>query len=148
MGMFDTIRTSYDLGPGFHNRDLQTKDLENLMEFYWIDPNGQLFKVEYSGTQAWEMRSLEESKSEWDIFKIVPNGTHGKVSPCNLTKTIEVYPAKWDAHYAPFPSLEITFYAGALVVDGFGKPEPSDNIWKNRYLSLKRWVEKNSEQSP
>jgi len=146
--MFDTIKSSYDLGPGFYNKNLQTKDLDNLMEFYWIDPDGHLFKVEYSGTQAWEMKSLEESESKWDIFKIVPNGTHGKVSPCNLTKTIEVYPAKWDSYYAPFPSLEITFYAGTLVVDGFGKPEPPDNIWENRYLSLRRWVEKNSEQFP
>jgi hypothetical protein len=148
MGMFDTIKTSYDLGPGFYNKSLQTKGLDNLMEFYWIDPAGCLFKVEYSGTQAWEMKPLEDSMSEWDIFKIVPNGTHGKVSPCNLTKTIEVYPERWDAHYSSLPRKEITFFAGMLVVDGLGKPTSQEKIWETRYLSLKKWVENNSEQSP
>ena len=35
MGMFDTIRCSFDLGPGVWNRDLQTKCLENFMTDYW-----------------------------------------------------------------------------------------------------------------
>ena len=26
MGMYDTVRSSYDLGPGWLNKDLQTKD--------------------------------------------------------------------------------------------------------------------------
>tara|TARA_B100000925_G_C21721055_1_gene350923 strand:- start:73 stop:210 length:138 start_codon:yes stop_codon:yes gene_type:complete len=43
MGMFDTIRSSYDLGPGFWNKELQTKDLESIMATYWIDPLGQFF---------------------------------------------------------------------------------------------------------
>ena len=43
MGMFDTIRCGYDLGAGFYNRDLQTKDLECFMGEYWLTPSGQLF---------------------------------------------------------------------------------------------------------
>jgi len=139
MGMFDTIRTSYNLGPGFYNKDLQTKDLDNLLEFYWIDPNGQLFKVEYSGTQAWKPKSLEESESQWDIFKIVPNGTHGKVSPCNLTKTIEVCPAKWDTHYAPFPRRLVIF------IDGKVSDSEEVENWRERYISLKRWIKNHYE---
>ena len=106
MGMFDTIRSSYDLGPGFH-KDLQTKDLECLMMTYWIDPAGHLFEIDYSGTQDFELNGAVG----WDV---VPNGTHGKVRPVYITTTIEVYPAKWDAHYAAYPRQNITFIDGVL----------------------------------
>jgi len=49
MGMFDTVRSSYDLGPGFQ-KDLQTKDLDCCMNEYWIDPSGRLFEIDFSGT--------------------------------------------------------------------------------------------------
>ena len=48
MGMFDTIRSSYDLGPGFWNKELQTKDLTCTLSVYWISPNGELFEIDYS----------------------------------------------------------------------------------------------------
>ena len=51
MGLFDTIKSSYDLGPGFQ-RELQTKDLYNCCAHYWISPIGQLYEIDYSGTQA------------------------------------------------------------------------------------------------
>ena len=64
MGMFDTVRSSYDLGPGFWMRDLQTKDLECLMCEYWIDPLGQLFEIDYTGTQ--DFLELTEDHPEYD----------------------------------------------------------------------------------
>jgi hypothetical protein len=107
MGMFDTIRSSYDLGPSFWNKDLQTKDLEQMMSRFWIDPAGRLFEIDYSGTQDFEL----DGAVGWDV---TPNGNHGRVTPYLLTRTIEVYPAKWDAHYAAYPRQNITFIDGVL----------------------------------
>ena len=136
MGMYDTIRSSYDLGPDFYNRTLQTKDLECFMAEYWIDPVGRLFEIDYSGTQ--DLQDYESNKNiENSFLKLpmwVPNGNHGKVKPVYLTKTIEVYPQNWSAHYAPFPRKEITFFRGVLIT------EEDDSHWEERYKSLKRWV--------
>jgi len=113
MGMFDTIRSSYDLGPGF-KKDLQTKDLECCMCDYWISPSGQLFEVDYSGTQDFIDIPKEERKFPWNVFKSVPNGRHGKVKPVILFRVIEVYPAQWDCYYSPFPRKLILFDDGII----------------------------------
>ena len=114
MGMYDTVRSSYDLGPGFR-KDLQTKDLECCMCEYWISPTGQLFWIDYSGTQDFVDVPEEERNSPWHLFKSVPNGTHGRVMPItNLFKVVEIYPAVWDCHYSPFPRLKIYFDGGII----------------------------------
>ena len=138
MGMFDTIRSSYDLGPGF-NKELQTKDLDCLCEEYWIDPIGRLYKVDYAGTQDWEKTPDEQRKGPFDVYRAVSNGRKGRVTPCIITETIEVYPSKWDAHYAPYPRKNLIFIDGQL--SDYSEVE----IWKERYLSLKRWTEKHYE---
>jgi hypothetical protein len=118
MGMYDTIRSSYDLGPGFQ-KELQTKDLECLMVDYWISPSGRLYEIDYSGTSDFVDVPEEERKSPWDTFKSVPNGNHGKIRPCYITDTIRVYPSVWDAYYAPFPEKKIIFIDGIIhkVID-------------------------------
>ena len=114
MGMFDTLRSSYDLGPGFH-RDLQTKDLECCMCEYWIDPSGKLFQIDYSGTHDWQLD--DKAESIVGRIKSVPNGNHGKVSPCAyLDRVIEVYPAKWDCKYAAYPRKYL-FIEGGIVTE-------------------------------
>jgi len=104
MGMFDTIRSSYDLGPGFWNRDLQTKDLVCMLSEYWISPNGELFEIDYSGTVDWG-----------PDLKTVSNGNRGKVRPVIITREIEVYPTNWDAHWSPFPRLTLYMEHGTLT---------------------------------
>jgi len=113
MGMFDTIRSSYDLGPGFQ-KDLQTKDLGSLMGEYWITPSGQLYEIDYSGTSDFVDVPEEERTAPWNTFESVPNGNHGKIRPCYITKTIEVYPSTWEAHYAPYPSKMLVFLEGVI----------------------------------
>ena len=110
MGMFDTIRCSFDLGPGFWNRDLQTKCLENFMTDYWLDPKGRLFEIDYSGTSDYIMDDTEAYG-----YRLTPNGNRGKVRPTAITKYIEVYPAKWDCKYAPFPRQTIHLVNGQLI---------------------------------
>ena len=139
--MYDTIRSSYDLGPGF-NKELQTKDLSCLCECFWIDPEGKLFRVDYTGTLDWEKTPPKERTGFLDVYRSVPNGQKGRVTPCIITATIEVYPSKWTAYYAPFPRKLITFKNGILSVES----DRSDSLlWKERYNSLKRWVKKHYE---
>lgn len=138
--MFDTIRSSYDLGPAFSfNRELQTKGLDCLCEEYWIDPAGRLYKIDYAGTQDWEQTPKEERKNSLDRYRVVPNGRKGRITPCIITKTIEVYPTKWTAHYAPYPRKSLIFINGQL--SDYTEVE----IWKERYVSLKRWIDKHYE---
>ena len=115
MGMFDTIRCSYDLGPGFWNRQLQTKDIECLMIEFWLDPAGRLFEIDYSGTQDFVDILEEEMTAPWNTFEPVPNGNHGKVRPYYLTKTIKVYPSVWDCKYAAYPTCQLLFKDGIMT---------------------------------
>lgn len=104
MGMFDTIMCSYDLGPGFWNRPLQTKDLLNMMDEYWLDPKGRLWQYDYSGTYDYDEK-----------FRFVKNGRRGAIRPHLLTHTITVYPVKWDSKYCPFPEMIVSFCSGVII---------------------------------
>ena len=91
MGMFDTLKSSYNIGSKFRNKLLQTKDLQCVMCCYWISPAGQLFLIDYSGTN--DFLFDDNAKEICDKFQTVPNGNHGKVTPVYVNKTIEVYTA-------------------------------------------------------
>lgn len=110
MGLYDTIKCSYDLGPGFYNRELQTKDLNCYCSQYWISPAGQLYEIDYAGTQDWS----ENTESNFPLLKHTPNGNHGRVRAVNLFATITVYPSKWDCKYAPYPMLRVHFDGGII----------------------------------
>lgn len=113
MGMFDSIHCSYDLGAGFHHKTLQTKDLYNQMMEYWLSPSGQMYELDFSGTQSWVLQ--KEDIYPYERLTWEKNGCHGKVRATNLTREIEVYPSKWTAHYAPFPRKTITIVEGKLL---------------------------------
>jgi len=106
MGMFDTIHCSYDLGPGFHNKTLQTKDISSTMSEFWLSPNGELYLIDYSGTQDFVLGDQPPFHK--------PNGCRGRVVATEFHGRIEVYPEVWTAHYAPFPRLMLTFIHGKI----------------------------------
>lgn len=105
MGMFDIVYCQYDIGPGFWNRTLQTKSLDNYMEEYWLDPVGKLYQIDFSGTQDWE------KDDKWG-FKSVPNGSRGRVRPTSYHGQMLVYPEKWDCKYSSYPVKLLTFTDG------------------------------------
>jgi hypothetical protein len=117
MGMFDTIKSSYDLGPGYQ-KELQTKDLDCLMSHYWIDPLGRLFLIDEGNTA--DFVELTEDDPRYDPKRLflnfiwVPNGNHGKVRPVYHYGVVEVYPSKWDCKYSPYPSCKIFFRYGVI----------------------------------
>ena len=84
------------------------------MNEYWISPEGQLFEIDYSHTYDFVDIPEEERVRPWNVFKTVPNGNHGKVRPVYIFKVVELYPAKWDAHYAKWPSCHVYFKDGMI----------------------------------
>ena len=83
-----------------------------IRDRYWISPAGQLFEIDYSGTQDFVI--TENDTSIQSLFKTKPNGNHGRVRPVFAFKVIELYPAKWDAHYAKWPSCHVHFWDGII----------------------------------
>jgi hypothetical protein len=120
--MFDYLRSSYDLGPQFTNVECQTKDIEDgiggTMTAYWLDPAGQLWCPNYTGTNIFEV--IEEDDPRYDPdrkflnFEWVPTGKHGKYQPCTITKYIEIYPANWEGEWEDWPSCMLHFRHGKL----------------------------------
>ena len=123
MGMFDYVRSSYDLGEQFTNTRLQTKDMEDgiggTLSQYWISPDGVLYYIDYSHTA--DFVELKEGDDGYDDkrkflnFVWIPNGTHGKVTPWMLTKYIEVYPSNWNGRWEDWPRLKLHFKYGKLL---------------------------------
>lgn len=123
MGMFDYLRSSYNLGPEFTNVTCQTKDIEDgiggAMTQYWLSPDGQLYWIDYSHTADFvELKEGDDGYQEGKLallnFKWIPNGTHGRVRPMNLTKYITMYPEIWDDKLEDCPECRIHFKQGKL----------------------------------
>ena len=121
--MFDTLRSSYDLGPQFTNTELHTKDIEDgyggTMSHYWLSKSGELYYIHYSGTSDFVI--LNEGDEDYDEkrkflnFKWVPNGNKGCIRPWYLTKYIRVYLSSWNGHYTDWPTLKLHLKYGKLM---------------------------------
>jgi hypothetical protein len=119
MGMFDYLRSSYDLGEHFTNTRCQTKDIDNTMSDYWLSPSGQLYIIDYSHTADFvELKEGDEGyNAEVPLFnfKWIPNGNHGKVSPLYLTRYVSIYPEGWEGEWKEWPTLKLHFKYGKLM---------------------------------
>jgi hypothetical protein len=122
MGMFDYLRSSYDLGEQFTNTRLQTKDIEDgiggTMTQYWISPDGYLYVIDYTHTQNLKLYEPGDDgydeKHQWRNFEWIPNGQHGKIRVHPITKYIEVYPENWKGDWVEWPRLKLHFRYGKL----------------------------------
>jgi len=122
MGMFDLVRSSYPLGEDFSG-NCQTKDIEEYgiggtMSQYWISPDGQLYLIDYSQTADFvELKEGDDGyEPEKKIFNFrwIPNGTHGKVRPWNITKYVVIYPENWKGNWEDWPDCRIHFVDGKV----------------------------------
>ena len=119
MGLFDYVRSSYNLGEHFTNVELQTKGLACAMCRYWIAPDGSLYELTYRETHDFE--EISEDDERYDPkrgflnYEWIPTGKHGKVEPCDVTDYVEVYPAQWDGHYDDWARCRIHFKYGRVV---------------------------------
>ena len=121
MGMFDYVRSSYYFDKDFKGQ-CQTKDIEDdyggTMSQYWISPDGQLYLIDYSHTADFvELKEGDEGyedKLAIFNFKWIPNGTHGKVRPWNITKYVVIYPEKWKGKWEDWPDCRVHFVNGIV----------------------------------
>lgn len=119
MGMFDWVVNSYKpLGAQFLNKKLQTKSMESLMSYYWINPNGELFSIntdmcfDYIDNPAFSEDSIGK---EWVPPYIMNyNGNHGKISPCYYRGVINLYPEEYNGLYYDWPECNVYFNYGIL----------------------------------
>jgi len=123
MGMFDWVRSSYDLGPQLTDVECQTKDIEEYgiggtMTQYWISPDGYLYVIDYTKTQDLKMYEpgdpeYNEERS-WLNFEWIPNGNHGKIRVHALTKYIEIHTSAWGGSWETWPRARIHFKNGKV----------------------------------
>lgn len=113
MGMFDTIINSYKpVGKEFHHVPLQTKSLDSCMDTYWINPNGELYKIDLSGCVEFEENPAYNADVDYvragmwiSPIISVSTGQHGKVSPYYMTKKIHAYTTTDDEYW-----IDVWFY--------------------------------------
>jgi len=123
MGMFDWIRSSYDLGEQFTNVECQTKDMEDgiggTLSQYWIDPAGYLWYSDYHSTHTFELIEEDDPRYNHEMkflnYEWVPTGKHGKLKVYPITKYVEIYPATWDGQWNDWPRLRLHFKYGKLM---------------------------------
>ena len=122
MGLFDYLRSSYDLGPQFTETELNTKDIEEgncgTMTHYYLDKSGLLWYPDYTGTSTFEEISKDDERySDKHLFlnfEWVSTGQKGKYKVHPITKYVEVYPATWEGSYEDWPRCRIHFKLGKL----------------------------------
>ena len=122
MGLFDYVRSSYNLGPQFTDVELQTKDIEEgyggTMTNFWIDPAGYLWCPDYTGTSTFEeIPKDDERYSDKHLFlnfEWIPTGQRGKYKVHPITKYISVYPSGWTGEWREWPTLRLHFIQGKL----------------------------------
>jgi len=123
MGMFDYLKSSYNLGEQFTNVECQTKEIEECysgtMSHFWIDPAGYLWCGDYKGTSTFEI--IEKDDPRYDPkhlflnYEWIPTGQHGRYHVHPITKYVEIYPATWVGHYDDWPRCRIHFKCGRVV---------------------------------
>lgn len=122
MGMFDYLRSSYDLGETFTNVVCQTKDIEEgiggTMTDYWLDPAGRLWCPQYHGTHTFEEIPEDDERYSEKLrflnFEWIPTGKHGVYKPHEITKYIEIHLANWKGDWESWPRLRLHFRYGIL----------------------------------
>ena len=120
MGLFDYVRSDYPLGPDFTG-ECQTKDMDRFggsMSHFYIDPSGCVWWVDLRGTSDFvELKEGDEGYNEkLPILnlKLVPNGTHGKVSPYVITDYVTIYPSRWDGKWEDWPEARLHIVNGEV----------------------------------
>ena len=123
MGMYDHVRSSYDLGEQFTNVVCQTKDIEDgiggTLTDYWIDPTGILWYPNYAGTNTFEIISEDDPRYDPDKkflnFEWIPTGAKGKLQQHPITKYVEIYPSGWKGEWEDWPRCRIHFKYGKVM---------------------------------
>lgn len=88
MGMFsEVINQCPALGDDFIGV-LQTKDLESLLDSYWLAPDGGLYRIDDSDT--WTLKIDDSEVGSWPFIKRLPTGLKGRVKPYRKYGTVRL----------------------------------------------------------
>lgn len=91
MGMFSTVISSCEtlmLG------QLQSKDLESLMDTYWLSPDGYLYRID--DTETWNL-TWEPSDSNLPGLRTVPTGKRGRLRPYRIYGSVRFTDGRQEA---------------------------------------------------
>lgn len=94
MGLFDTVYSHYKpLGEDFIGVPLQTKSLECGLSSFWINPAGELFKLDWADSMEMVDHVVPLNSPPFVLpFKWVPTGKHKKLTPVYYTGSVIVHP--------------------------------------------------------
>jgi hypothetical protein len=104
MGLFSTVYNQCQmLGDEFIG-ELQTKDLENALDSYWLSPGGDLFMLDWKDCFWMELNEKAEKWHEKIVYKTT--GKKGRIIPYRRSFVGRFYPAsieeEWKEVYAFF----------------------------------------------
>ena len=116
MGMFDTIKCSYNIGE-LTDVECQSKNIDDwggTCTFYWVDPSGRLWSPSYAGT--YDFVPVKGKYPDVKYLNTIPNGNHGRYMPVDMTRCIEMYTSHTHADgYLELTTCYLTFYQGLLT---------------------------------
>ena len=124
MGMFDTVRCDYPIGPAFEG-ECQSKEFDKFvggtMSFYYIDPHGYLFDVDTRGTWEWVRNPL--GPRPWPYTKI-QTGRKGRLRALtHYTDYVTIYPSHWDGSWTDWPEARLHIVNGKIQSVTHSTPE-------------------------
>lgn len=114
MGMFDYVRTSMPIFSEEEDKELQTKDLENVMAHYWISPAGQLFEVDHRDAFDLKFTPPDECERPWGCFEHVPTGKHSRLRAISHWGQVRVYPSRHGGPWEEWPEALLYFRDGRI----------------------------------
>lgn len=89
MGLFSTVINHCPLlGEGLMG-ELQTKDLENLMDYYWLSPDGHLYLIDLA--DCFELNVNSQADKWNEKFCYEKTGKRGRVKPYKRTFIARLY---------------------------------------------------------
>lgn len=89
MGLYSIIYSSYEaLGPDFLG-DFQTKDLESLLDEYWLSPAGELFFIDYK--DCFTASPQRFPKNFLDVVDWQSTGVNARMKPVSYTGALTMY---------------------------------------------------------
>lgn len=91
MGLYSTVINSCELLGEELSGSLQTKDLEDCFNLYWIDPAGHLFLIDYSGCSELVPKEPEDEPMSFFPMKWKPTGANGRIYPVMARGWVRLY---------------------------------------------------------
>jgi len=106
MGLYSEVINSCEaLGPELLGL-IQTKDLQSLLDTYWLSPKGELYRINDDSTWTFREELIAHERSNPFSLDIVPTGKKGSVRPYKIYGKIR---------FTNGPNEAVTWFEGGLL---------------------------------